>query len=142
MFRFAHELKFMFMDALYIKMRMDYVMARIKGGHIKKAVFLLDDTLMHLQNTLSDVYQPWKETVETEILSMMMMLMVDVTAEERIVPHVLMIYELLRCNEWYGDNARWANVMARRLTSEGMDVGVLDWLPKDITWRIAQALVA
>ena len=97
---------------------------------------------MHMQNVLSDVYQPWRDTVEAEILSLMMLLMVNVTSKEQIVPHVYKIDDLLRCNEWYGDNARWANVMARRLTSEGMDVGVLSSLPQDITWRIAQEIMA
>lgn len=142
MFRFAHKLKFMFMDAFLIKMRMDLVMAMIDDGKIEKAVFLLDCTLMHMQNVLSDVYQPWRDTVEAEILSLMMLLMVNVTSKEQIVPHVYKIDDLLRCNEWYGDNARWANVMARRLTSEGMDVGVLSSLPQDITWRIAQEIMA
>jgi len=123
---------------------MDLVMEMIEDGKIEKAVFLLDCTLMHMQNVLSDVYQPWTDTVEAEILSLMMLLMVNVTSKEQIAPHVYKIDDLLRCNEWYGtnDKARCANVMARRLTSEGMDVGVLGSLPRDITWRIAQELMA
>jgi hypothetical protein len=141
MFRFAHELKFAFVDSLLLKMRMQIVMERLVEGNIKKAVFLLDDTLMHLQNVSSDVGEAWKTQLETELLSMIMLLMVGVTAWEQVIAHINNIDQLLLRNDWYGEKDRWANVMAHRLTSH-KDVGTLGGLPHDITWTIAKALIA
>lgn len=141
MFRFARELKFAFMDAFYINLRMDFVVQRLKEGNVKKAVFLLDDTLLHLQSVGSDVDSQWKEQVEDEIMALMMLLMVGVTGWDQIMGHVNTIFQLLLRNEWFGDKDRWGSLIAGRLMAN-KDVGVLCQLPDDIMWKIAQTLIA
>ncbi len=141
MFRFAHELKFAFMDAFYINMRMEYVVKKLQDNNIKKAVFLLDDTLMHLQSVGSDVDAPWKEQLEIEILSLIMLLMVGVTHSAQVTEHINNINKHLLCNEFYRTRDRWGTLMASRLVAHDSDVGVLRELPNDIMWKIAQSVV-
>lgn len=140
MFRFAQEVKFGFMDSFYINMRMDYVAKRLQENNIKKAVFLLDDTLLHLQSVESDVDTPWKEQLENEIMSLMMLLMVGVTNSDQISEHINAINEHLMRNEFYKKRDRWGTVVASRLVANN-DVGVLNALPNDIMWRIAQTIM-
>jgi len=144
MFRFAHELKFAFMDAFYINLRIDIIVQRLKENNIKKAVFLLDDTLFHLQNVGSDVNAQWKEPLEEEILSLICLLMVGVTGWDEITEHLDAINQLLLRNVWFGEKDRWGSLMAGRLMAnkDVRDVGVLCNLPDDIMWKIAQTLVA
>jgi hypothetical protein len=142
MFRFAQEVKFGFMDAFYINMRMEYVAKRLQENNIKKAVFLLDDTLLHLQSVDSDVDTPWKEQLETEILSLIMMLMVGVTNSDQVTEHINNINQHLLRNEFYKKRDRWGTLMASRLVAKNnTDVGVLRDLPNDIMWRIAQTIM-
>ncbi len=141
MFRFAQEIKFAYMDAFYINMRMDYVVKRITENNINKAVFLLDDTLLHLQSVGSDVDAPWKEELENEILSLIMLLMVGVTNSDQVTEHINNINEHLLRNEFYKNRDRWGTLMASRLVTNNTDVGVLGGLPNDIMWRIAQTIM-
>ena len=142
MFRFAQELKLAYMDAFYINLRMEYVMKRIQENNIKKAVFLLDDTLLHLQSVGSDVDTPWKDELESEILSLIMLLMVGVTNLDQVTAHIHAINEHLVRNEFYKKRDRWGTLMASRLVAaKNTDVGVLRDLPNDIMWRIAQTIM-
>ena len=130
------------MDAFYINMRMEYVAKRLQENNIKKAVFLLDDTLLHLQSVDSDVDTPWKEQLETEILSLIMMLMVGVTNSDQVTEHINNINQHLLRNEFYKKRDRWGTLMASRLVAKNnTDVGVLRDLPNDIMWRIAQTIM-
>lgn len=141
MFRFAHAVRFAFFDMYIIIIRMRVIAKLLEEGRFERAVYLLDDTLLHLRECSTNVVDPWKSPVEEAMVAMQIMIIVGGCNMAFLVEQMDIINNAIKMNDWYSNGEkRGKSMMFRRMVtpaaSATRDVGVMDSLPDDVLFKI------